>query len=73
MTLVGKIDLGAAVDNNELRLLKQALVDLQDRVRELEHIIFIDDDLDDEAAIEPLEAGHQRFVQSIRVHREGNA
>jgi hypothetical protein len=72
MAVVGKIDLGTGVDENELKMLRQAIVDLQDRVRELEHTIFIDDDIED-PVVEPLEAGHQRFVHGIRVHREGNA
>jgi hypothetical protein len=72
MPVVGKIDLGATVDDKRLKLLEQAIVDLQDRMRELEDFLFIDDDLED-PVIEPLEVGHQRFAQSIRVHREGNS
>ncbi len=72
MSVVGKIDLGTTVDENELKMLKQAIVDLQDRMRELEYTIYIDDDIED-PVVEPLEAGHQRFASSIRIHREGNA
>jgi hypothetical protein len=72
MTEFGRIAFPIPRDEDGLIALKQAVSDLQDRVRELEHAVFIDDDIED-PVVDPLEASHQRFAQSIRVHREGNS
>jgi hypothetical protein len=72
MTQVGRIAFPIVRDEDGLIALKQAVSDLQDRVRELEHAIFIDDDIED-SVIDPLEVAHQRLANSIRVHREGNS
>ncbi len=70
MPVVGNVQLASGVDDSELKLLKQAIVDLQDRVRELEYTVFVDGDAEE---IDPLEDGHQRFIHGIRVRREGNS
>ena len=52
----------------EFELLKKDVLYLFDRVRELEGIVFADE----ENILDPLEIGHQRFATTVRAKREAN-